>query len=69
MPLPPAAGLKVSNSDRQQLRAISRHRSTPRGIVMRINIVLGAAEGLGEPGTGAEAGYLGANRAAVAEAI
>jgi transposase len=46
MPLPPAAGLKVSNSDRQQLRAISRHRSTPRGIVMRINIVLGAAEGL-----------------------
>jgi transposase len=46
MPLPPAAGLKVSDADRQQLRAITRHRSTPRGIVLRINIVLGAAEGL-----------------------
>jgi transposase len=46
MPLPPAAGLKVSDGDRQKLRAISRHRSTPHGIVLRINIVLGAAEGL-----------------------
>jgi len=46
MPLPPAAGLKVSAADCQQLRAITRHRSTPRGIVLRINIVLGAAEGL-----------------------
>jgi transposase len=46
MPIPPAAGLKVSAADRQQLRAITRRRSTPRGIVLRINIVLGAAEGL-----------------------
>src|SRR6059036_2795881 len=46
MPLPAAAGLALSEADRKQLRAISRHRSTPRGIVLRINILLGAAEGL-----------------------
>src|SRR5947199_9161194 len=46
MPLPPAAGLSLSEADRKQLKGISRHRSTPRGIVLRINIVLGAAEGL-----------------------
>src|SRR5436853_6554799 len=46
MPLPAAAGLALSEADRKQLRAISRHRSTPRGIVLRIKIVLGAAEGL-----------------------
>src|SRR6266581_5576701 len=46
MPLPPAAGLALSNAERKQLVAIGRHRSSPRGIVLRINIVLGAAEGL-----------------------
>src|SRR6476469_8619659 len=46
MPLPAAAGLALSEADRKQLKAISHHRSTPRGIVLRINIVLGAAEGL-----------------------
>src|SRR5947199_2308194 len=46
MPLPPAAGLSLSEADRKQLKGISRHRSTPRGIVLRINIVLGAAEGM-----------------------
>jgi transposase len=46
MPLPPAAGLSVSEGDRKQLKAMSRDRSTPRGIVLRINILLGAAEGL-----------------------
>ena len=46
MPLPAAARLALGDSQRKELKAISRHRSTPRGIVLRINIVLGAAEGL-----------------------
>ncbi len=45
MPLPAATGLSLSDSERKQLKAIGRHRSTPGGIVLRINIVLGAAEG------------------------
>src|SRR4051794_3117367 len=46
MPLPAAAGLILTEADRNELRVMSRHRSTPRGIVLRINIVLGAAEGM-----------------------
>src|SRR6266404_7657637 len=46
MPLPPAARLALDEADRKQLMAIRQHRSAPRGIVLRINIVLGAAEGL-----------------------
>jgi transposase len=46
MPLPPAAELALSNGERKQLMALGHHRSSPRGIVLRINIVLGAAEGL-----------------------
>jgi transposase len=46
MPLPPAAGLALTNAERKQLVALGRHRSSPRGIVLRIDIVLGAAEGL-----------------------
>jgi transposase len=46
MPLPPAAGLCLSVTERKQLMAIGHHRSSPRGIILRINIVLGAAEGL-----------------------
>jgi transposase len=46
MPLPPAAKLLLTDAQRKQLLAISRHRSTPRGIVLRINIVLSAAQGL-----------------------
>jgi transposase len=46
MPLPPAASLVLTSSERKQLLAISRHRSTPRGILLRVNIVLGAAEGV-----------------------
>jgi len=46
MPLPPAPKLVLTDSERKQLLAISRHRSTPRGIVLRLNIVLGAAEGV-----------------------
>jgi transposase len=46
MPLPPAPKLVLRESERKQLLAISRHRSTPRGIVLRLNIVLGAADGV-----------------------
>jgi transposase len=46
MPLPPAPELVLTESERQQITAISRDRSTPRGIVFRLNIVLGAAEGI-----------------------
>jgi len=46
MPLPPAAGLTLSDGERKQLVALGRHRSTPLGKVLRIDIVLGAAEGL-----------------------
>src|SRR5580700_5595842 len=46
MPLPPATGLVLSDAERKQLVALGRHRSSPRGIVLRIDIVLGAAEGL-----------------------
>jgi len=46
MPLPAAPNLPLSESERMQLLALSRHRSTPRGIVPRLNIVLGAAEGI-----------------------
>jgi transposase len=46
MPLPAAARLHLSEPDRKQLKALSRHRSTPRGIVLRVDIVLGAADGL-----------------------
>ena len=46
MPLPAAVALKLTGSERQQLTSISHHRSTPRGILQRVNIVLGAAKGL-----------------------
>jgi transposase len=46
MPLPSAAALPLSESERKQLVAISRRRITPRGIVLRINIILGAADGI-----------------------
>ena len=46
MPLPPASKLSLTDSDREQLLEISRHRSTPRGIVLRVDIVLGAAQGI-----------------------
>jgi transposase len=46
MPLPPAARLSLSDTERKQLMAIGQHRSSPRGVILRIDIVLGAAEGL-----------------------
>jgi len=45
MPLPAAPKLDVTESDRKELVALSRQRSIPRGILLRVNIVLGAAEG------------------------
>lgn len=45
MPLPPAQKLALTDSERKQLQAISRHRGTPRGIALRVNIILGAALG------------------------
>jgi transposase len=46
MALPAAARLVLHEPDRKELRALLRHRSTPRGIALRINIVLGAADGV-----------------------
>jgi hypothetical protein len=45
MPLPPAPRLAVSDADRKELLSLSGQRSIPRGILLRVNIVLGAAEG------------------------
>src|SRR5215469_11872136 len=45
MPLPAAARLKVSELDRKELIFLSRQRSIPRGILLRVNIILGAAGG------------------------
>jgi transposase len=46
MPLPPASKLVLPESERKQLHAISGHRNMPQGVLLRVNIVLGAAEGL-----------------------
>jgi len=45
MPLPPAPPLAVSDADRKELSSLSRQRSIPRGTLLRVKIVLGAAEG------------------------
>jgi transposase len=45
MPLPPAPPLAVTDTDRKQLVSLTRQRSIPRGILHRVNIILGAAEG------------------------
>lgn len=46
MPLPAASKLILTDSERRQLQAISRQRSTPRGIALRVHILLGAAAGV-----------------------
>lgn len=46
MPLPPAPKLILKESERKQLLALTQHRATPQSIVLRLNIVLGAAEGI-----------------------
>lgn len=45
MPLPAAPKLILSESERKRLLAFSRHRGTPKGILLRVNIILGASEG------------------------
>jgi transposase len=46
MPGPPAAPLVLTEAGKKQLLSISRHRSTPRGILVRVHIVQSAAEGM-----------------------
>src|SRR5579863_10484772 len=46
MPLPSAAALRLTDSERKQLIVINRQRITPRGVVLRIKIILGAADGI-----------------------
>src|SRR5271154_4962702 len=46
MPLPAAPKLLLSGSERRKLLAISRHRGTPRGVALRVDIIRGAAEGI-----------------------
>jgi transposase len=46
MPLPPAPKLVLTHAARKQLETIRQGRTTPRGIVLRANIVLGAADGI-----------------------
>jgi hypothetical protein len=46
MALPPAPKVVLSNSDRKQLLELSGDRSTPRGIALRVGIILSAAEGI-----------------------
>src|SRR3954452_14978331 len=41
-----AARLVLSEADKKQLMRIVRHRSTPRGIALRVEIVRAAAEGM-----------------------
>jgi transposase len=46
MPLPPAPRLLLGSAERKQLLSITQNRGTPAGIVLRLQIVLGAAEGI-----------------------
>jgi transposase len=46
MPLPPARRLDLSASARKELLALSRQRTIPKGIALRVDIVLGASEGV-----------------------
>jgi transposase len=46
MPRPPAASLKLSEGERKELLRLRRHRSMPQSVVLRVNIVLGASNGI-----------------------
>jgi len=46
MPRPPADPLPLSKPEKTDLLEIGRHRSTPQSVVLRVKIVLGAAEGV-----------------------
>src|SRR5262249_14272091 len=44
--LPAAKALAMSDAERRQLTSLGEHRSTPRGIALRIRIILDASTGL-----------------------
>jgi transposase len=46
VPLPAAAALPLSTSERRRLLDLARYRSTPQSIVLRARIVLGAGDGV-----------------------
>src|SRR3954454_527208 len=46
MSIPAAAQLVLSEADKKQLMRVGGHRSTPRGIVLRVEIVRAGAEGM-----------------------
>jgi transposase len=46
MPLPPARALVINEAEGRQLTSLGEQRSTPRGIVLRIRIILDASTGL-----------------------
>ncbi|HLI82986.1 MAG TPA: hypothetical protein VKV17_03660, partial [Bryobacteraceae bacterium] len=46
MPLPPAPKIEMTDRERRRLSEISDYRSTPKGIALRVEIVLGAARGI-----------------------
>jgi len=47
MPLAPAPALAVSDGERRELRDLASSRSAPQGIALRAQIILGAADGVG----------------------
>jgi transposase len=46
MPLPAARALAMTEGERRELISLGEHRSTPRGIVLRIRIVVDSSEGM-----------------------
>ncbi len=46
MPVHGAAPLALTDAEKKQLVRISRHRSTPRGILLRVHIIQSAVEGV-----------------------
>src|ERR1700759_2834909 len=46
MPLPAAKALAITEAERRELPSLGEHRSTPRGVVLRIRIILDASTGL-----------------------
>jgi len=46
MPLPPAPKIEMTDRERRRLSEISDNRGTPKGIALRVEIVLGAARGI-----------------------
>ena len=47
MPLAPAPALALSDGERRELRDLTSSRSAPQGIVLRAQIILAAADGVG----------------------